>query len=101
MLHIVNYSFSEIDEAKRLLARLGEQDILLFIESGVFSLVKTSISAGEIESRIHQSEGFALSSDLAARGITVNSMLSGIRIVDYSGFVRLAVEHGPVQSWFR
>lgn len=101
MLHLVNYSFSGPGEARRCLARLGAGDVLLFIANGVFSVVTTSVCAGEIESEIGRIRVFALMPDLAARGISVDSLLSGVTTVDYSGFVQLAVEHGPVHSWFR
>jgi tRNA 2-thiouridine synthesizing protein B len=43
---------------------------------------------------------FALTPDLAVRGISIETLLAGIEPVDYSGFVELAANHGPVHSWF-
>lgn len=101
MLHLINYPFSGSEEARRCLARLGDHDILLFIENGVYSVMKTSASAVEIESWIHHDGIFALTPDLAARGISIDCLLTDIKTVDYSGFVRLAANHNPVQSWFK
>ncbi|MCI0666829.1 MAG: sulfurtransferase complex subunit TusB [Methylococcaceae bacterium] len=101
MLHLVNYSFSGPGEAKRCLGRLGEEDHLLFIGNGVFSVIQASVSAGEIEAGMHRISIFALRPDLAARGIPAETLLPGVQLVDYSGFVELAALHGPVHSWFK
>ncbi|MGH8498397.1 MAG: sulfurtransferase complex subunit TusB [Methylococcales bacterium] len=101
MLHLVNYSFSALAEAERCLARLDEGDMLLFIANGVFSVVRSSASAGAIETKMDRIRVLALMPDLAARGIPVDALLAGVRTVDYPGFVGLAVEHGPVHSWFK
>jgi tRNA 2-thiouridine synthesizing protein B len=101
MLHLVNYSFSGPAEASRCLARMGESDRLLFIGDGVFSVIAASVSSAQIESRLDRIRVFALRPDLAARGIGVDLLLPGVQIVDYSGFVRLAADYGPVQSWFK
>ncbi|MGH8549481.1 MAG: sulfurtransferase complex subunit TusB [Methylococcales bacterium] len=101
MLHLVNYSFSGPDDAKRCLARMGEADRLLLIGNGVFSAIKASDACGQIESSLHRIRVFALSPDLSARGIPDDALVSGVQVVDYSGFVRLAAEHGPVHSWFK
>ncbi|MCI0654858.1 MAG: sulfurtransferase complex subunit TusB [Methylococcaceae bacterium] len=101
MLHLVNYSFSGLGEAERCLARMDKGDVLLFIANGVFSVVRASASAGAIEAKLDRIRVFALMPDLAARGIPVDALLPGLRTVDYSGFVGLAIEHGPVHSWFK
>jgi tRNA 2-thiouridine synthesizing protein B len=42
---------------------------------------------------------YALESDLRARGIGFEKMISGINLVGYDGFVELAVTNDKVQSW--
>lgn len=101
MLHLVNYSFSDPGEASRCLSRLGDGDRLLFLGNGVFSVIRTSVSAAEIAAQSNRIEIFALRNDLAVRGIAADTLVSAVRLVDYSGFVRLARDHGPVQSWFK
>lgn len=101
MLHLVNYSFSGPVEADRCIARLGDQDHLLFIGNGVISSVMASAAAVEIQSAIQRISIFALAPDLAVRGIPLDALVPGVQTVDYSGFVELAAEHGPVHSWFR
>ena len=40
-----------------------------------------------------------LGPDLAARGLENTALVEGVTVIDYSGFVDLAVENGPVQAW--
>ncbi|MGR9106984.1 MAG: sulfurtransferase complex subunit TusB [Gammaproteobacteria bacterium] len=101
MLHLINYAFSGPCEAHRVLARLGENDCALFLGNAVFSVVNGSVLAEAIRSNERTIRIYALSPDLAVRGIAVNELLPDVETVDYPGFVRLAAETGPVQSWFR
>jgi tRNA 2-thiouridine synthesizing protein B len=101
MLHLINFPFSGPVDASNCLARLSEQDRLLFIGNGVFSVVKASPAAHELQSAMQRIRIFALMPDLEVRGISIDTLLPDVRTVDYLGFVELAAEHGPVQSWFR
>ena len=40
-----------------------------------------------------------LGPDVAARGLNDISLIDGIDVVDYAGFVDLVVEHDVAQSW--
>jgi sulfur relay protein TusB/DsrH len=42
---------------------------------------------------------YALQSDLQARGIAPDTVIDGIELVDYDGFVKLATEYQKIQSW--
>ena len=42
---------------------------------------------------------YALGPDLQARGLAQERVLSGVEVVDYEGFVDLAVAHDKVQAW--
>jgi tRNA 2-thiouridine synthesizing protein B len=42
---------------------------------------------------------YALEADLQARGVNTDSMIDGISLVDYDGFVKLTTEYDKVQSW--
>ena len=42
---------------------------------------------------------YVLGPDLKARGLSENNVVDGVKVVDYSGFVDLAVDHESVQSW--
>ena len=41
---------------------------------------------------------YALEPDVKARGMH-DKVMEGIKMIDYSGFVDLTVEHNAVQSW--
>ena len=101
MLHLINFAFAGPAEARRCLARLEADDRVLFLGNGVFSPIKRSVAAAEVQSSLDRISVFALLPDLEIRGISVDSLISGIRTVDYSGFVALAADFGPVQSWFK
>ncbi|MEE2765945.1 MAG: sulfurtransferase complex subunit TusB [Pseudomonadota bacterium] len=101
MLHLVNFPLSEAEAAKRILGRMAPKDVLLFIENGVCALESGAPGAREIDSLAEVVEIYALLPDLKARGIGAASLLQCVQTIDYPGFVTLAVENGPVQSWFR
>ena len=101
MLHLVNFPFSEAEAAKRILSRMAPKDVLLFIENGVCAVERGAPAACEIDSFAEVVEIYALLPDLKPRGIGAASLLQCVQIIDYPGFVTLAVENGPVQSWFR
>ncbi|RUM52916.1 MAG: sulfurtransferase complex subunit TusB [Methylococcus sp.] len=101
MLHLVNFPFSEAEAAKRILSRMAPKDVLLFIENGVCAVERGAPAACEIDSFAEVVEIYALLPDLKTRGIGAASLLQCVQIIDYPGFVTLAVENGPVQSWFR
>jgi tRNA 2-thiouridine synthesizing protein B len=42
---------------------------------------------------------YVLGPDLAARGMTEDQLIDGIKVVDYEGFVDLTTEHENVQAW--
>ena len=101
MLHLVNFPFSEAEAAKRILSRMAPKDVLLFIENGVCAVERGAPAACEIDSFAEVVEIYALLPDLKTRGIGAGILLQCVQIIDYPGFVTLAVENGPVQSWFR
>ncbi len=42
---------------------------------------------------------YALGPDIKARGLSDSSVIDGIKVIDYDGFVDLTTEHKTVQSW--
>ena len=42
---------------------------------------------------------YALQPDLQARGIAPDTVIDGIELVDYDGFVKLTTEYEKTQSW--
>jgi len=99
VLHTVNkspYEKSSLDTCLRL-AKQGST--ILLIEDAVYA----AITGSSLESKIRQAskryEFCVLGPDLKARGLDEAKLIDGIRVVDYGGFVDLAVSHDRVQSW--
>ena len=42
---------------------------------------------------------YVLGPDIKARGFHEDRLIEGIKVVDYAGFVDLAVENDKVQAW--
>jgi tRNA 2-thiouridine synthesizing protein B len=42
---------------------------------------------------------YALKPDLEARGLSLDNVIEGVKIVGYEEFVDLTTEHDSVQSW--
>lgn len=99
MLHTVNkspYEKTSFDSCLRL-ARPGS-DILL-IEDGVYAVMADGSCAGSVERVLTRCRVFALGPDLEARGIQTGAVVAGVQVIDYDGFVRLAVDNERIQSW--
>lgn len=96
MLHTVNKSpfqnTSLMDAARFFQAG----DVLLLLEDGVFACQTGTIHATWMETLLKKVKVYALRADLKARAIT--SLIPGIEITDYAGFVDL-VEENKVHSW--
>ncbi|MBI3149785.1 MAG: sulfurtransferase complex subunit TusB [Betaproteobacteria bacterium] len=98
MLHIVNkspYERNTLESCLRL-ARKGSK--VLLIEDAVTAAVRGGDFAAKLGAAMELMEIYALVPDLAARGLK-DRVLPGVRLVDYGGFVDLAAENKPVQSW--
>ncbi|MBS1269177.1 MAG: Protein TusB [Gammaproteobacteria bacterium] len=99
MLHTVNKSPFEKDSLNTCfrLARPGS-DVLL-IEDAVYAALAGSCFEPAMSEALARYSVFVLKADLEARGIDSGDLISGVRAVDYSGFVDLAVKNDTVQSW--
>lgn len=98
MLHTVNkspYTKNSLDACLRL---AKEGSAILLIEDGVYAAVTGSEITSKIEAAMKKFTFYALGADLDARGIQ-DRVIEGINVVDYAGFVDLAVENSSVQSW--
>jgi len=99
MLHTVNKSPLErnaLDSCVRLAAK---GSAILLIEDGVYGALAGSQAAEKISSRIGDFKFYALGPDLAARGLSEATLIDGIEVVDYGGFVDLAAEREAQQAW--
>lgn len=99
MLHIVNKSPFERVAFESCLRHAKAGDAVLMIEDAVVGAVQGSRFAAYIESALRDKAVYALSGDLAARGVREDRIIRGIKTVDYAGFVDLTVEYDTTQSW--
>ena len=70
-------------------------DELLLIEDGVYAAMKNGKGAAMLDG-IKVS---VLGPDLAARGISEDKLVDGVKVVDYADFVDMVEASDKVQSW--
>ncbi|MDA1090148.1 MAG: sulfurtransferase complex subunit TusB [Proteobacteria bacterium] len=99
MLHVVNKSPFEKSSLSSCLRVAKNDSGILLIEDGVFGALQGTSVTDEIAGRSADFKIYVLGPDLAARGLSEKPIIDGIEIIDYEGFVDLAVEHGAVNSW--
>ncbi len=99
MLHTVNKSPFERNALDACLARVGKGSAILLFEDAVYAATKRTAPGGKVASAAKDFKIFVLGPDLKARGYDESQVVEGVTIVDYSGFVDLVVEHGPVSAW--
>jgi len=98
MLHIVNKSPLErnsLDSAMRM-AKPGST--ILLIEDGVYAVTKGNLVESKIKEAMKNCSVCALWPDLEARGMQ-DTVIDGVKQVDYNGFVDLVAENASVMSW--
>ena len=94
MLYTVNKSplmFGNLKSVLRLAP--GGEPILLY-EDGVYAASQGTTSENLIKQALNQHPVYALQADLQARGLT--SLVDGIQVIDYEGFVELVEQHHVV-----
>jgi tRNA 2-thiouridine synthesizing protein B len=99
VLHIVNkspYDRNSLDTCLRL-ALPGSA--ILLIEDGVYAARKPSSAADKLLQALENHPLYALQADLQARGLAAESLVDGVQLVDYDGFVKLTTEYDKAQSW--
>ncbi|MCR6628656.1 MAG: sulfurtransferase complex subunit TusB [Magnetospirillum sp.] len=99
MLHTVNKSPFERNTLEACLKRAVKGSAILLIEDAVYAATQGSTLAGAMAEAAKSFDIYVLGPDLAARGLAEAPLVTGLRSVDYAGFVDLAVEQGLVQSW--
>lgn len=99
MLHTVNKSPSERNVLDSCLRLAAKGSAVLLIEDGVYGAIAGGAAAGAIGKRKGDLKFYALGPDLAARGLSETPLVDGIQVVDYEGFVDLAVEYEAHQAW--
>lgn len=99
MLHIVNKSPLEGNALDACLRVAKPGSVILLIEDGVYATAKEIAVEDRMRRALDRFSVYALGPDLDARGIARARLIDGVGVVDYGGFVDLAVRHHPVQSW--
>ena len=98
MLHTVNKSPFEHTTLVTCLRFARQGSAVLLIEDGIYAAVRDTAVSQQVREAMKTVSIYALQADLEARGMQ-HRVMDGIRLVDYGGFVDLAVEHDTVQSW--
>lgn len=99
-LHTVNKSPFDKSALNSCLSVAKADASILFIEDGVVAAINnTALSKKLSEAMSNGQKIYVLGNDLAARGLSQERLLKGVKIVDYTGFVQLATEHERVQNW--
>lgn len=98
-LHTINkspFDKNSLDTCARLAVKGSS---VLFIEDGVYGAMKGTAKSGVVEGAKGNISFYVLGPDLKARGIGEDKLIDGVKVVDYSGFVKLTVENDKVQAW--
>ncbi len=99
VLHIINKSPFEKNSLDTCLRLAKKRSTILFIEDAIYATQKNTAVAAKVDAAVGKHSVYALKPDLDARGIDKNTIIDGISLVDYEGFVQLATENSGVQSW--
>ena len=98
-LHIVNKSPFERNTLHSCLRLAKKGSAVLLFEDGVIGAIKNTKFSEKITGAMGDFSFFASGPDIKARGLSNNSVIDGINVIDYNGFVDLTTEHNTVQSW--
>ncbi len=99
VLHIVNKSPFDRNSLDTCIRLARDGSAILLIEDGVYASASKAASAGQLQQAMKTLPVFALEPDMQARGLGPDSVIDGIELVDYDGFVKLATEYEKIQSW--
>lgn len=99
MLHTVNKSPFERRTLDTALRHAVKGAGILLIEDGVYAAFEDSVVADKVKAAMADNKLYVLGPDVSARGMSEKSLIDGIEIVDYEGFVDLVTEYDKVQSW--
>jgi tRNA 2-thiouridine synthesizing protein B len=78
---------------------MAAEDVAVFLESGLLSLLQNGELAGWLASRPTKPHCYALAEDLRIMGITAEELMAGVEIIDYAGLVQLTLENPQILSW--
>ena len=99
MLHIVNKSPFEKVAFETCLGLASAGDSIIMIEDAAVGAIDGSAFSDKLKAAMADKSVYVLAGDLAARGISEDRMIDGIKAVDYTGFVDLTADNETTQSW--
>jgi tRNA 2-thiouridine synthesizing protein B len=99
MLHTVNKSPFEKNTLDSCISLAKPGSSVLLIEDGVIGAMNGTAHSQKISDAMDKISFYVLGPDLKARGLSESNVVDGIKVIDYSGFVDLTVDHDTVQSW--
>lgn len=94
MLYTINKSPLMFGNLKSVLRIAPANDPILLYEDGVYGAAEGTASADLVKQALEQHPVYALQADLEARGLV--SLIDGVQVVDYDGFVELVEQHHVV-----
>jgi tRNA 2-thiouridine synthesizing protein B len=95
MLHLI--SASPVPAA--VLERIDPGSSIVFLENAVLWILRNGRLHDRLAGKLADHHLYALSADLAMRGIEADRIVEGIEVIDYQGLVELTVAHPLIQSW--
>ena len=98
MLHIINKSPFQTSTLDSCLALAQPGNALLLIEDGIYAATVGSAAESRMRQACATLKVYALQPDMDARGVT-GKLIDGVTLVDYGGFVDLALECSTSHSW--
>lgn len=98
MLHIVNKSPLDRNSLESALRMVKPGSTILLIEDAIYAVTKGNKIEGQIKEAMKNCTVSALWPDLEARGMQ-DTVIDGVKQVDYNGFVDLVAESKSVMSW--
>ena len=99
VLHIVNKSPFDRNSLDTCLRLARPDSGILLIEDGVYAVRRDTTASANLQQAMEAHRVYALQADMQARGLPDDSIIDGVELVDYDGFVRLATEYDKLQSW--
>ena len=94
MLFTINKSPLMFGNLESVLRIAPVDDPILLYEDGVYAIAEGTIAEDLVRQALEQHPVYALRADVEARGIA--SLVDGIQVVDYEGFVELLEQHHVV-----
>lgn len=99
MLHTINKSPFERNSLQSCIDHVSSGHAILMIEDGVIGALKGTTFSDKVEAAGKTAAVYVLAPDLAARGMSEDKLIDGIKAVDYEGFVDLVTKFDSVQAW--